>query len=155
MATPKAGAKVRAADWATVFPTDTDGWTNYTPVITQSNTPTLSVEYAQYMKIGRLVLVQISVGFSTAGTASNLVLCTLPAAAGTPVHFRRLGGAAIFDASVSTWYEGMALWNSSTTFKIQAHNTAAAAPLGAGGGFTAALASGDLVVADLVYAVSS
>lgn len=150
-----AGHILTSNDFDTLFPTGVGAWTNYTPVITQSNTPTISVEFAQYMKIGRLVHVQLSVSLTGAGTASNAVLCTFPAAAGTPVSFRRMGGAGLFDASASTWYEGMALYNSSTTFKIQAHNTTAAAPIGVGGGFTAALASGDLFVAELMYIASS
>ena len=151
MAVPKAGAKVRATDWTTVFPTDTDAWPTYVPVITQSNTPTLTVEFAAYMKIGRLVNVILSVAPTSAGTASQPVLCTFPPGAAAPAPYRLLGNAAIFDASVSTWYHGFALWNNATTFKIQAHNTTATAPLGAGGGFTAALASGDLVTAQMTY----
>lgn len=155
MTLPLSGAKIRASDLATIFPTGTDAWTSYTPVITQSNTPTISVEFAQWMKIGRLLVVQLSVSITSAGTAANAVLCTFPSAAGSIASFRRVGGGAIFDGSASTWYEGMALWNNATTFKIQAHNTAAATPLGAGGGFTAALASGDLVCAELMCITSS
>lgn len=149
MALPKAGQQIRAADLAAIFPLDTSGFVQYTPVLTQSNTPTLSVEYAGYYQVDKFVTVILSVAPTSAGTASQPVLCTFPPKA--PQPYRCLGTAAIFDASVSTWYQGMALWNNATTFKIQAHNTAAAAPLGAGGGFTAALASGDLFVAQLNY----
>lgn len=150
MAVFPAGHILTSADFDTLFPTGVGALASYTPVVTQSNTPTISSEYAAYMKIGRKTDIFLSIGITSAGTANNAVLCTFPAAIGTIANFRSVGTAAIFDASASIWYTGVALWNSATTFKIQANADAAASPLGAtGADFTAALASGDLLVASL------
>jgi hypothetical protein len=150
MAVFSAGHILTAADFDTLFPTGVGALTAYTPVLTQTNTPTISVEYATYMKIGRKSDIFLSIAPTSAGTAGGTVLVTFPAAIGTIVNFRSVGTAAIFDASASIWYTGMALWNSATTFKIQANADAAASPLGAvGSDFPLALAAGDLIVASL------
>lgn len=150
MAVFPAGHILTSADLDTLFPTGVGAFTSYTPVVTQGATPTVSPEYAVYMKVGRKTDIFLSVQITSAGTANNAVLCTFPAAIGTVVNFRQVGTAGIFDGSVSTWYSGIALWNNATTFKIQANADAAASPLGAtGADFTAALAAGDLLVACL------
>lgn len=144
-----AGHILTAADFDTLFPTGIGLPGTWTPVVTQSNTPTLSVEYAAYQKVGRWVNVLVSVNITSAGTASNGVTCTFPAAAGTLSSYRVLGQGAIFDASASLWYSGVALWNSATTFTINANGQG---PLGsAGTSFTAALASGDKVAASFQF----
>lgn len=142
-------ADLNAAIGTGIVSTGLGALTAWTPVITQSATCTHTEEYAAWFKVGRKATVFLSAGITSAGTAANVVLCTFPSAIGTVINFRCVGVAGIFDTSAGTWYNGMAIWNSATTFKIQAHNTASAAALGNGGGFTAALASGDLLVAQL------
>src|SRR5881397_1025495 len=112
MAVPLAGAKVKAADLLGIFPGNTDSWTAYTPTLTQGATPSKTVEYAGWMKTGRLVTVALSLAMTatTPGTAANAVIIGLPSAAGTPVTFRSLGSAGIFDSSASLWYTGLAVW---------------------------------------------
>lgn len=118
---------------------------SWTPVVTQSNTPTLTVEYAAYQKVGRWAQVLVSVNITSAGTANNAVLCTFPSAAGTLSSYRVLGSGAIYDASAGLWYSGNVYYNSATTFAIAANGQT---NLGAAGtSFTAALANGDKVSA--------
>lgn len=148
MAVFPAGHILTSADLDTLFPTGVGALTSYTPVIVQGATPTLSVEYAAWFKTGRKVTVYLSCALTGAGTAANVVTCTFPAAAGTLVNYRQVGTGGIYDASANTYYAGIALWSSATTFRIQPH--AAASSLGAAS-FTAALAAGDLFFATLEY----
>lgn len=136
-----------------IAPGGIGAWTNYTPTLTQSATPTYTVEYASYMKIGRMVTVQLSLGLTSAGTAANAVVIGLPTGIGNPVGYRMLGHAGIYDASASAWYLGMAQYASTTTFTIV--QSGFGGSLGAAGSFTAALASGDKVTAQLTYQVNS
>jgi hypothetical protein len=149
---PKAGAKVRASDWLSAFPTDTDGPTPWTPVVVQGATPTLTVEYAGFFKVGRHVTAPFSLAITGTGTAANAVTVTFPAAAGTLVSFRNVGQGNIFDASASTWYTASLIWASATTFKLQAN--AQTSVLGVSL-FTAALAAGDIVTGVLDFYTSS
>lgn len=153
MSLPLSGAKIRAADLLDVFPQNTEAWASYTPTLTQSTTPTYTVEYASYMKIGRMVTVQMSLGVTSAGTAGNAVVIGLPTGIGNPVGYRMLGQAGIYDASASAWYLGMAQYASTTTFTVV--QSGFGGSLGAAGSFTAALASGDKVTALLTYQVNS
>lgn len=118
---------------------------NYTPVVTQSNTPTQSVEYAKYHTVAGMHHVVASVALTGAGTAAQPVRITLPVAA---TSFRCQGVGAIFDASASTWYSGVAVFVSTTV--VQFYPNAATSPLGVAS-FAAALASSDLVSIDLQY----
>lgn len=152
MTLPLAGAKLRALDLATIFPGNTDAYTSYVPTLTQSATPTKTVEYAGWFKAGRWVTVSFSLSLTSSGTAANAVIIGLPSAAGTPSTFRNLGNASIFDASSGTWYTGAAIWASATTFSVFANATTTA--LGASS-FTAALAAGDIVTGTLHYQVTS
>lgn len=151
--TPLAGAPVLAGDLAAIFPTDVDAWDTYSPTITQSVNVTYTSEYCSFMKIGRLLVVQMSLSITGTGTAANAVAVTFPTGVGSPVGYRIVGHGAIYDASASTWYPGPAYYASATTFNIGASS-------GNGGAlgltaFTAALASGDKVSAVLTMQMNS
>lgn len=153
MAVFPAGHILTSADFDTLFPTGVTAPASWTPVVTQSNTPTLSVEYAGYQKVGRWVTVLVSVNITSAGTANNAVTMTFPASAGTLASYRVLGTGAIYDASVGLWYSGAVFYNSATTFAIAANGQA---NLGAAGtSFTAALANGDKVAASFQFYTAS
>lgn len=144
MTIPKAGAKVRASDWSSAFPTDTDAWTSYIPTLTQGATVTNTVVYAKYIKIGRLVIFSISLSVTGAGTASNAVLFGLPVAASSSSGIA-LGSGIIFDVSAGLIYAGIPdLQTASTALAWPASTDGNASGLGARV-FTAALASGDVV----------
>lgn len=153
MAVFPAGHILTSADFDTLFPTGVAAPATYTPVVVQSNTPTLSVEYAAYQKVGRWVNVLLSVNITSAGTANNAITCTFPAAAGAPSSYRCLGVGAVYDASASIWYSGQVSYASSTTFHIYPN---AVPPLGAtGSSMTAALANGDKVSASFQFYTAS
>lgn len=119
--------------------------TTYVPTLTQGATPTKSVEFAVYARVGPFVLASVSLNVTSTATAANAVVVGLPPV--TFNNFRTLGVGSIFDASASTWYHGHAVWASATTCQIWPN--AATSPLGVTS-FTAALASGDKVCLDLV-----
>lgn len=121
----------------------------WTPVVTQSATPTLTVDYAVYQKVGRWVQVSFAVTCTSAGTANNPILCTFPAAAGTLVSFRCLGTGAVFDASAGLWYSGAVIYNTATTFVIFPNGVAALGNTGST--MTAALANNDRVTASFQF----
>lgn len=149
MGVPKAGALAKASDWTTVFPLDTDAWTAYTPTLTQSVTVTKTVEYARYTKVGRLTIVQLSLAVTGAGTAANAVVVGMPF---DTVNFRCVGTGGIFDSSAGLWYTGMANRSGAATFNIQGSGVGSAFGSAT---FTAALASGDVVTADLTFEAAS
>lgn len=117
----------------------------YTPVVVQSNTPTLTVEYAKYHTVAGLTHVVAHVIVTSAGTAGNAVRISVPVAANS---YRVQGVGMIYDASASTYYSGVAVFVSSTTVEIRAHGQTGALGVSA---FTAALANGDLVAINLQY----
>lgn len=153
MSIPKAGAKVRAADLAGIFQNDTDGWPNYVPTWTQSGTVTATVNYCRYNKVGREVTYQGYLTATGAGTAGNALLVTLPVAAN--VIFAN-GSFLFFDASAGQFYAGTALTNSSTTLKFVSAASSITNYLGiAGGGFTLAVAAGDILSWSIKYESTS
>lgn len=117
----------------------------YTPVVTQSNTPTLTVEKASYHTVAGMTHVVAHVNITSAGTAANAVVISLPVAA---TSYRMQGTGAIYDASANLWYNGVAIFATATTVVIVPN--ASATGLGASS-FTAALASGDKVCIVLQY----
>lgn len=143
MAVPLAGGIIRASDAVTA-------WTAYTPTLTQSATVTKTVSVARYTRIGNLVTVGISLTVTGAGTASNGVVVGLPLTALAGTCF---GAGYIFDTSASLFYAGIAYPTSTTTFGLLIGSgtgvgNVAGAP---SGGFTAALAAGDLISFNLSY----
>jgi hypothetical protein len=65
---------------ATPQTTEPGVWQSWTPVVTQGATITTSTNNSKYTQIGKTVLANLSVITSSAGTASNKLLVTLPIA---------------------------------------------------------------------------
>lgn len=116
--------------------------TSYVPTLTQGVTVTKTVEYCRYKFIGRQVFVEMSLSITGAGTAGSAVSLSLPTA---PLGYRLLGQGTIYDASAGPiYYVGALWWQSATIAEIRLSGFAGAAGT-ATGGFTAALAAGDIV----------
>lgn len=148
MTLPLAGAPILATDLATIFATNTDGWTSYTPTWTQSATISKTVVRAAYMKIGRLVVVNVSLLATSAGTANNAMVVSLPVTASgahQPI------GAAFFNDNGTALYTGSAYGASTTTVQFLNGGSASAFWGQTGGGFTAAIASGDNIAFTAIY----
>lgn len=134
--------------WQDVVPLG--AWTTFTPTLTQSATVTKTVTYARYTKIGRLVIAQVALAVTGAGTASNAVLIGLPVAALNSAAIEDIGTGHIFDASAVLVYKGHATYASTTTIQLRPSSTTTTGVLGADT-FTAALASGDEIGYSVTY----
>lgn len=77
-------------------------WVDYTPTLTQSATVTKTVNHARYCQIQKLIVVEIFMSVTGAGTAGNGVRV------GLPVSCRnggaQLGSGFIYDASANFMY---------------------------------------------------
>lgn len=132
------------------FPVGVVAWTSYTPTLTQSATVTKTVTYANYMKIGRLVIAVVNLAVTGAGTSSNAVRVGLPVDAVTTQL--EIGGGIIYDTSANTMYTGE--WAIATTTTVEMHiDQASAASWGSSP--TTALANGDIVRFHVMYEAAS
>lgn len=119
-------------------------WTTWTPVVTQSATPTFTNTRSVYIKQGRRVKSDGLLTFTaTPGTAGNAIVMTLPfTAAGTTVN-SLVGKAIFFDSSAGFYYYADLVIASSTTVKLLINTNGAAATFLGVTSFTAAIATGD------------
>lgn len=156
MAVPLAGAKVLASDLSTIFPTNTDAWTSYTPTLVQSGAVTKTVSRGVYMKIGRVVFAEMVLAVTGAGTANNEIRIGLPVAASGATSVT-VGQGYVLDVSAGpAFYKGFASLDNTlyVTLLDTSVNTAAKVG-GAGSAMTAALANGDYVVVAVKYESAS
>lgn len=152
MTLPLAGAKVRASDLATVFPLNTDAWTDYTPTWTQSATISKTINYARYTKVGRTVHVRVSMTATTSGTAANPIVCSLPVAPAIigVANIDSVGAGVVRDASVGN-YPAVVVLNTGSNVLF----------MSTAGGFlgqttmTAAIVSGDVLTFEATYEAAS
>lgn len=145
-----AGHILTSADLDTLFPVGVGAWTSYTPTLTQSVTVTKTVNYARYMKVGRMVTCAVNLGVTGAGTAANAVVLGLPltsaVASATPC-----GTGFIFDSSTGLAYPALVLLDSTTAVQFLSTQSTGVARLGAGGSWALALANADSVNAVFTY----
>lgn len=151
MAVPLAGAKILASDLLDIFSTNTGAFTSFTPSLTQSNTPTKTSTCA-YMKIGRLVIAEYHLAITSAGTANNGIVIGLPVNA--TGNSRAIGGFFFNDAGTQ-FYTGAFYLASASTMNMLTGNTSTGVMGATGGGFTAALASGDTIAGYAIYQAAS
>lgn len=137
---------------------ENDAWTDYTPTLVQSGAVTKTVTYARYLRVGRMITVQIYLVVTGSGTSANTVVVGLPVAAASTSSMALPGTATIFDTSANTFYPGFPKLSSSGTDLVF---TPAGASVGLGSqflglsSFTAGLASGDVVTCSAVYEAAS
>lgn len=77
-------------------------WTSYTPTVTASSgTFTTVSATGRYLAIGKTVFVKIAITITTVGTASGIVLATLPSTSASAYNFSGNSGAG-FQLTVNT-----------------------------------------------------
>lgn len=134
------------ATWSTLGPAD-GALTSWTPAVVQSGSVAVTVAYATYSRVGRMVFAQCQVVCTGTGTGANAVSISLPVPAqSTATAF--CGTFSIFDASASTFYIGNARFATTTT--LNGYANAQTAALGAAS-FTAALTTSDVVWISVMY----
>jgi hypothetical protein len=129
-------------------------WTAWTPTLTQSGAVAKTINYAKYMRVGRLIVAQADLRPTAAGTAGNNVLVGLPVAAEATAAatFLAVGGGHIYDASTNTVYTGDWVLSTATSVSMLLDQASASswglAP-------SIALASGDVIRFHVMYEAAS
>ena len=77
-------------------------WVDYTPTLTQGVAVTKTTSYARYCQIQTLIVVEIFLIATSAGTAANGVRVGLPVTAKNTGQL--FGSGLIYDASTNTMY---------------------------------------------------
>jgi hypothetical protein len=139
--TKTTGTLITAAIWNqdvannqnAAFPLGVDAWTVWAPVITQNNTPTKTTAWAKYQRIGRTIFAVFDVTFTSAGTAANNIVATLPV---TAAHAGAIVGSFRFFDTGTTNRAGTATGASTTTVQFIYD------------GFGNSMGNGDLVIAN-------
>ena len=131
-----------------VFTTGDTAWTSYTPTLTQTATVTKTVTRAVYCKIGRLVIAQVQLAVTSAGTSGGAVLIGLPVTAAASGIM--CGSMSISSTGTSVYTHGPALANTTSVFGMlsTAGNYYGINP-------STALASGNVIQATLTYEAAS
>lgn len=108
------GIKVKD-NFDAAFPLGVDGWTSFTPTLTQSVTVTKTVTYAKYQRVGRTIFASYDLAITGAGTTANAILLGLPVAAATTGC--ATGSFRYFDTG-NTIYAGSVVSNTTTTLQF-------------------------------------
>lgn len=138
---------------AAAFPLGVDGWTSFTPTLTQSATVTKTLTYARYQRVGRLIVAQVFLTVTGSGTASNGIIIGLPVTAALTTQPLEVGTGTVFDVSANQAFKGNAILNSGTGVNIRATGTSTSV-MGAAD-FTAGLANNDTVSYTVMYEAAS
>jgi hypothetical protein len=80
-------------------------WVDYTPTLTQGVAVTKTVSYSRYCQVQKLIMVEMFLICTSAGTAGNGVRVGLPITA--RVTGQLLGSGFIYDASTNTMYNNL------------------------------------------------
>lgn len=144
------GGPVTESDINTYLAHTGGAWNTYTPVVTQSGVVTINTGLliARWHRTGRMINFSTYITLSGSGSASNRITVSLPVTAATGAYGVGVGG--VVDVSTGNVYAGTSVLNTTTTAVI-AWPTASADPYLGVAGFTAALASGDIVYVSGTY----
>jgi hypothetical protein len=143
------------AAWSTVGPVHA-GLTAWSPTITQSGSVAFSNVHGTYSRVGRRIHANCRLDVTGTGTASNLVTVSLPVTAVTAGDVV-IGSGYLFDTSAASVVPTVVavVSGGTTCYMLAAHTAASFAALalgsGASSGFTAALASGDIISMAIHY----
>jgi hypothetical protein len=133
--------------WSTIGPVH-GALTSWAPTVTQSGSVTVTVNYATYQRIGRMIIGEFKVTVTGSGSASNAVtIGGIPVTAS--VSDQLVGSCRLFDTSASQTYMGHLVLTSTTQMSLGSSG-AGDARLGLVG-FTAGLASNDVIYGEFQY----
>lgn len=131
-------------------------WTSWTPVVTQSSTPTLTNTYSRYARYGRIIHVICNVAITSSGVANNTITVTLPVAAASVDALTCCGIARWFNASPFSSPKGTVEGDTTTSVRFSAINGDNAFSLGENlSSFGTALANGDSIFFSCTYEAAS
>ena len=127
------------------------GWTSYTPSLSQGASVTKTIENSKYSRYGSLVVGNVSVALSSAGTAASVIASSVPVAAAMTATNPVIGNYTFYDLSATTYYCGAVVLTSGTTVNFIVDG--ATGKLGSSG-FSGAVASGDILSFNFSYEAS-
>lgn len=136
--------------FSATFPIGTGAWTSYTPTLDQAGAVTKTVDYAKYMQIGRMVVVEIFLTVTGTGTGANAVQVGLPITAASSLGLI-VGSFNVYDNSASQIITGASVLTSTNTVAGFTGGGPVTNNLMGTVGFTAGLASSDVVRVFLTY----
>ena len=141
--------------WSTIGPLS-GGLNNgtgltYTPSVFQSNTPTLTINRAVYVRTGRWVQGYARVTMTSTGTSLNNIEISLPVAANLATVELLPIGTAFFKNSTGVYYADVAMTSSNTYVQLQLRTPGVAVSFIGGTAPTAALAVGDVISINFAY----
>lgn len=122
-------------------------WGTYTPTVTQSGAVTKTVNVANYVRLGDLVIAQVGLTITGSGSAGSVVTVTLPVNATTTALI--MGFGHWFDASLAINYPWHAYVSTATTLIFFRTDTTAGSAAGADP--NVALANGDGIDFTVIY----
>jgi len=94
-------------------------WESYTPTLTQTGTVTKTVTYAKFCQINKLIVCNVRLDVTGAGTATSAVVIGLPITASQSSNLR-IGTSTFFDSSAGITYNAAVQLVSSTTVSLLA-----------------------------------
>lgn len=123
----------------------------FTPTVTQGATITYTNNYSKYLVEPGRVTFQAMLTATSAGTAANPVLVTLPVTGLGPVSYKVIGNGTFFDASPATTYHVACMHNAAGTVAF-AGDTSVGSYFGQQPAIT--IAAGDIISLNVVYEVA-
>lgn len=147
-----AGATYTEADTNTYLRHTGGAFNTYAPVVVQSNTPALTTAAGRWWRAGRLIQGNAICVLSGTGTGGSAITVSPPVNTyASYSSFSVLGIGAVFDNSAGFLYTADLVWDSASTLKLRRRVDGAAASYLGNAGFTAALASGDIIAIKFEY----
>lgn len=125
-------------------------WNSYTPTLTQSSAVTKTVTYAKYLQFGKLIIVQVELVATGAGTAGSAITVSLPVTAARSATAKPVIGSGFVNDLGTKLYPGPTALLTTTTVQIfRGDGTTTGGALGSDPSF--ALASGDSINLAAMY----
>lgn len=124
-------------------------WTTYTPDFNQSGARTKTVNYAAYLKVGRMVIGNVKMTCTQVGAAGNSITSSLPVAPATT----EITIGAYWYSSATGRYTGGAIWSGGAVYFIPGATTTAGSLIGSAPSF--ATANGDVLSFSFSYESAS
>ena len=100
-------------------------WETWTPTVTQTGNVTVTINYAKYTRIQKLVVAQFYLTVTGTGTAGSAVSVSLPIT-NYAASSQMVGGGFIFDASATNLYTVQSQIASTTTVQFYSDQTGTA-----------------------------
>lgn len=144
------GAPLTETDINTYLMGEGGAWSTWTPTVQQGVGVSVTVGHATWGRWGRLIIASFRLSVTSAGTAGQGVGVSLPVNAARTAG--PVGTGGVFDSSVNLVYAGIAELNAVNNQLVftAAGVGVSPSPLGVAG-FTAGLASGDVISGVLTY----